>query len=81
MKNFYEKMTANYALSKTLRFKLLPIGATRNNLEQQQILVKDEKKDKSYHEIKPLFDKMHNKFIFESLEKSQISWESYFEEL
>lgn len=78
MKNFYEKMTRNYAISKTLRFELLPIGMTRTNLERYEILIKDAKKDKAYHEIKPLFDEIHDKFISESLEKSEISWTEYF---
>lgn len=81
MKNFYEKMSASYALSKTLRFELLPIGMTRSNLEKHEILIKDAKKDKAYHEIKPLFDEIHDKFISESLEKSEISWNEYFEEI
>lgn len=81
MKNFYEKMTRNYAISKTLRFELLPIGMTRTNLERYEILIKDAKKDKAYHEIKPLFDEIHDKFISESLEKSEISWSEYFEEI
>lgn len=74
-------LVAQYALSKTLRFEIKPSKITRQNLETQKILIQDTKKQKAYQELKPLFDALHNKFIAESLENSQINWESYFDHL
>ncbi len=73
----FDNISRKYALSKTLRFELASTEQTLKNLKIHNILTKDEKKEKAYHEIKPLFDELHNIFITESLEKSQISWEDY----
>ena len=80
MRNIFD-LVAQYALSKTLRFEIKPSKITRQNLEMQKILIQDTKKQKAYQELKPLFDALHNKFIAESLENSQINWESYFDHL
>lgn len=80
MKNWSD-LTAQYALSKTLRFEIVPSKITRENLEKQNILVNDRAKQVAYKELKPLFDELHNQFIAESLEQSQIDWTSYFEHL
>ena len=80
MRKIFDLM-AQYALSKTLRFEIKPSKITRQNLEMQKILIQDTKKQKAYQELKSLFDALHNKFIAESLENSQINWESYFDHL
>lgn len=80
MKNWSD-LTAQYALSKTLRFEIVPSKITRANLEKHNILVNDRAKQAAYKELKPLFDELHNQFIAESLEQSQIDWTPYLEHL
>lgn len=67
MTTFYDKYVQKYALSRTLRFSLIPLGHTRAHLEKQNILLSDARKNEAYIEIKPLFDTLHAQFIEESL--------------
>jgi CRISPR-associated protein Cpf1 len=69
MTNIFEGMTNLYSLSKTLRFELKPVGKTLENIKKNEILIRDEQRDKDYPTIKLLFDTLHNKFIKESLEQ------------
>lgn len=55
--------TNQYSLSKTLRFKLLPVGETFKNFELNKMLEEDEKRAKSYTIVKKLMDDYHRKFI------------------
>jgi len=75
----WQDFTNLYELSKTLRFELKPMGKTKENLEKQNVLIHDEKKAKAYTEIKPLFNGLHEKFITDSLKKSNIDWGTYLE--
>jgi CRISPR-associated protein Cpf1 len=67
MHTLFTPFTGNYPLSKTLRFSLLPQGATLTNMQKNGILQHDKQRDQDYETIKPLFDKLHNQFITESL--------------
>lgn len=60
MKNWSD-LTAQYTLSKTLRFEIVPSKITRENLEKQNILVNDRAKQVAYKELKPLFDEFLKK--------------------
>jgi len=78
-KDFFSPFTRKYQLSKTLRFELKPIGQTLENMEKAQILVHDKEKEVAYQIVKPLLDKLHEKFINESLKKAKnISWKEYY---
>lgn len=77
--SLFSEFTQKYALSKTLRFELKPVGRTREHLEQENILIHDAEKAKAYKAIKPLFDEIHEDFIRESLSRSTIHWDEYLE--
>lgn len=47
-------------------------------MQQQGILQRDAQREKEYQIIKPLFDALHDKFIMQSLEKSQIDRSDFF---
>ncbi|MGE4443949.1 MAG: type V CRISPR-associated protein Cas12a/Cpf1 [Candidatus Altimarinota bacterium] len=68
-----------YSLSKTLRFELVPVGETRNkmneNLEYDENLktfFKDQNIEDAYQVLKPVFDKIHEEFITKSLENNEV---------
>lgn len=73
--NPFDKFTNLYSLSKTLRFELKPVPETvellkKTNLQGKTPIQVDQEIDELYHkEMKPLFDKLHEKFINESLAK------------
>ncbi|MDR2541683.1 MAG: hypothetical protein LBD11_08330 [Candidatus Peribacteria bacterium] len=78
MSDFFSSFSGSFPLSKTLRFSLLPQGATLSKMQEQGILQRDNQRDKDYQAIKPLFDTLHDKFITQSLEKSAIDWSDFF---
>jgi len=71
MSKTFQDFTQKYALSKTLRFELKPVGETRNHLLTNDILIKDEKIKKAYELLKWIMDSIHEKFINDSLNSSQ----------
>ena len=62
MKNL-EQFTGLYPVSKTLRFELQPIGKTKENIEKNGILKRDEKRAQDYLVVKGFIDEYHKKFI------------------
>ena len=65
------KMTNQYSMAKTLKFKLNPIGKTEENVIKNY-LDTDEQRAIDYKLIKPLIDQEHLKFINHVLEKVEI---------
>ena len=65
-----------YPLSKTLRFKLVPIGQTAENLANSNILDSDKQKAEYYPKVKKIIDECHKYLINESLcaENIDIDW-------
>ncbi|MDR2189937.1 MAG: hypothetical protein LBP53_01815 [Candidatus Peribacteria bacterium] len=74
----FSSFAGKFPLSKTLRFALLPQGNTLANFQSHKVLQHDEQRKKDYQTIKPLFDTLHETFIQQSLEKSQIDWSVFF---
>lgn len=69
-KSIFENFTNLYALSKTLRFELKPTPETKS---LEEVIKKDKEIDDLYNEeMKPMFDKLHEKFINESLENASL---------
>ena len=58
-----EQFTHQYSLSKTLRFKLIPQGKTRDTFEKQHILETDFQRAEEYALMKNLIDRYHKAFI------------------
>lgn len=52
-----------YPISKTLRFKAIPVGKTQDNIDSKKLLEEDEQKAKDYKEVKKLIDRYHRRFI------------------
>lgn len=64
-----EQFTNCYSLSKTLQFKLLPIGKTQDNFDAKQLLLEDEQRAKTYPVVKGYMDRYHKAFIESVLSK------------
>ncbi len=65
--NAFNQFTNLYPVSKTLRFELQPIGKTKENIEKNGILARDEQRAKDYLLVKDLIDEYHKQFIKERL--------------
>lgn len=70
----YQNFTNKYAVSKTLRFELVPQGKTLEYLYQEGengvlgILEEDKKRAEDYKSVKKIIDAYHKEFISEALE-------------
>lgn len=62
-----DKMTSLYSTSKTLRFRLEPIGETLNFIQKNAFLDKDKRKADDYVKIKVTIDEYHKAFIRDAL--------------
>ena len=62
-----KQFTNLYPVSKTLRFELQPIGKTRENIEKNGILQRDEKRAEDYKIVKSFIDEYHKQFIKDRL--------------
>ncbi len=77
-KSIFSEFTSLYSLTKTLRFELKPVEGTKS---LKEVIEQDKKIDKYYNEeMKPMFDKLHEKFINESLHEVNLPIE-YIEKL
>ncbi len=60
----FNSFTRRYALSKTVRFELKPVGKTRINIEKANPkFIHDQEIEDAYQVLKPVFDKLHEEFI------------------
>lgn len=62
MKNTF-RFTNLYPVSKTLRFKLIPIGKTLEHIKESGILEEDKKRAESYLKVKSIIDDYHKYYI------------------
>ncbi|MCR5353685.1 MAG: hypothetical protein K6D98_05200, partial [Clostridiales bacterium] len=72
--NKIDNFTNQYSLSKTLRFKLIPVGETLERFNMKKLLEEDEHRAESYSKVKKLMDDYHREFIeqsFRNFEKSE----------
>lgn len=74
----FDQFTNLYSLSKTLRFDLKPEGKTLETMRQHlrynkelQTFFADQEIEDAYQKLKPLFDKLHEEFINDSLDSEQ----------
>ena len=58
-----KQFTNLYQLSKTLRFELQPVGKTKESIEKNGILMRDEKRAEDYKTVKRIIDEYHKKYI------------------
>ena len=83
----FRDFVGKYALSKTLRFELKPIGKTLENMrnrlgydKEMRTFLRDQEIEDSYQAFKPLLDRVHEEFITKSLESDEakrIDFECY----
>lgn len=64
--------TNEYPVSKTLRFKLNPVGKTLETLRINQILEQDEKRAWEYKKAKEIIDRYHVAFVEKSLGSAKL---------
>lgn len=62
-----KQLTNLYPVSKTLRFELQPIGKTKEHIEKNGILQRDEKRAEDYKIVKGFIDEYHKQFIKDRL--------------
>ncbi len=62
-----EQFTNLYPVSKTLRFELIPIGKTADNIEKNGIIGTDSQLAESYKKMKKTIDEYHKAFIGKAL--------------
>lgn len=63
----YQELTNKYSLSKTLRFELIPQGATLENIKSKGLISQDEQRAEKYKKAKQIINKYHQFFIDEIL--------------
>lgn len=70
-----------YSQSKTLRFRVLPVGATDDNFKKKLLLQEDEERSESYKKVKGLMDEYHKSFIEDVLMHIELEGLEEFSEL
>ena len=58
-----EQFINQYPLSKTLRFRLIPVGNTQKNFELNNMLQEDEQRAEHYIQAKRIIDRYHRYYI------------------
>lgn len=58
-----DSMIGLYSLSKTLRFKAIPVGKTQEYIQTKRLLEEDEQRAKDYLQVKKIIDRYHKEFI------------------
>ncbi|MBR3311683.1 MAG: type V CRISPR-associated protein Cas12a/Cpf1 [Solobacterium sp.] len=74
-----EQFTNLYPLSKTLRFRLIPVGKTQENIIKNRVLEEDLEKAENYKKAKVLIDQYHRYFIDDVLSNNSFDWNAYAE--
>jgi CRISPR-associated protein Cpf1 len=68
-----QQFNNKYALSKTLRFELKPIGKTNDHIKTKGLLTQDEKRASNYKVVKKIIDEYHKYFIELAMDKVRLS--------
>lgn len=74
--NTLGQFTRIYPLSKTLRFELIPIGHTNDNIIRSGLLEQDQHRAESYVQVKKIIDEYHKAFIENVLDKFKLRYAS-----
>lgn len=62
-----------YSVSKTLRFKAIPVGKTQKNIDIKRLIEEDEERAEKYKKAKIIIDRYHIAFIDRVLDKLELS--------
>lgn len=79
MDSIFSDFTKCYAVSKTLKFSLIPQGSTLENIKKYGILDDDEEKANKYKLTKPILDRFHKEFIEETLDTFEVDWKELYD--
>ena len=63
-----------YSVSKTLRFELIPMEKTLENISKGKFLESDKKKSDDYKDVKKIIDNYHRYFIDDVLKLASFNW-------
>ncbi len=69
--DFFSQFTHRYALSKTLRFELVPQGETKRSLKA--VFEEDKRVEENYLKAKVRFDELHRIFVAEALTSDRVN--------
>src|SRR3989338_5240163 len=69
-KSVFDSFTHKYALSKTLRFELVPQGKTSESLKV--VFEEDKKVEENYYRTKTKLDELHRLFVQEAFAKARV---------
>jgi CRISPR-associated protein Cpf1 len=72
MGNYYDELTGQYPISKTLRNRLIPVGKTINFIRENHILDRDIQRKQDYILVKKMIDAYHLELINQSLEGKRL---------
>lgn len=61
-----------YSVSKTLRFKAIPVGKTQENIDIKHLIEEDEERAEKYKKAKKIIDRYHIAFIERILDKLEL---------
>lgn len=76
----FSQFTSLYPLSKTLRFELIPQGATLENIHKNNILENDIHRADAYVKVKKIIDEYHKFFIDKALDGCRlVGLDEYFQ--
>lgn len=76
-----DQFTNQYSISKTLQFKLIPVGKTAEHFDKSGILEQDEERAKLYQNVKKHIDEYHKHYIDKKLATIQTMDVSAYAEL
>lgn len=68
------EFTGLYPVTKTLQFRLLPVGRTEENLRKDKVLECEYQRSNSVENVKKLMKNYHQAFISKSLEACRLDW-------
>src|SRR3989344_3257974 len=71
-KSIWDECTNLYSLQKTLRFELVPVGRTREHINQKRLIEEDEELAKKFNDAKRIMDDYYKFFIEDRLKEVRI---------
>ncbi len=72
MATIFDNFTNQYAVSKTLRFELIPDPKTREFIEKKGFVKQDEERADKYKKVKNIIDEYHKDFIEKALSELKL---------
>ena len=70
----FDGMKKLFPVTKTLAFRLIPVGKTQENLNRQQTLEKASELKEDYENLKAASDRVHKRFIEDTLSKFHLKY-------